>query len=322
MSGITSGVGLVSGINSAQIIEQLLALEGRGKIPIQRRLAALQGSKTALLDVNARLLNLKNSSSALRIGKTFQTMSAVSADDTVLTARASSSTPPGSYSFTVGRLVSTSQLLSRGFASKNATPLGLDAMTFEWGDASLARDVSLSELRGGEGIARGSIKFTDSLARTATIDLNTAVTLSEVVERINTADGIGVTASIENERLVIRDDAGGTSGLRIEDVGAGAIAAQLGIDGTFAGGVSTGDQINRIGTTTGLASFNDGSGVFIRDNVADLRLRVDGTTYDISLGREDEPITASTKLADLNNGTGINEAGVNFLQRLRVHHWP
>ena len=305
MSGITSGVGLVSGINSAQIIEQLLALEGRGKIPIQRRLAALQGSKTALLDVNARLLNLKNSSSALRIGKTFQTMSAVSADDTVLTARASSSTPPGSYSFTVGRLVSTSQLLSRGFASKNATPLGLDAMTFEWGDASLARDVALSELRGGEGIARGSIKFTDSLARTATIDLNTAVTLSEVVERINTADGIGVTASIENERLVIRDDAGGTSGLRIEDVGAGAIAAQLGIDGTFAGGVSTGDQINRIGTTTGLASFNDGSGVFIRDNVADLRLRVDGTTYDISLGREDEPITASTKLADLNNGTGI-----------------
>ena len=41
MSGITSGVGLVSGINSAQLIEQLLSLEGRGKIPIQRRLAAI-----------------------------------------------------------------------------------------------------------------------------------------------------------------------------------------------------------------------------------------------------------------------------------------
>lgn len=305
MSGITSGVGLVSGINSAQIIEQLLALEGRGKLPIQRRLAAIQGSKTALLDVNARLLNLKNATSALRVGKTFQTMSAVSADDTVLTARASSSTPPGSYSFTVGRLVSTSQMLSRGFASKDATPLGLDSMTFEWGDASLERDATLADLRGGEGIARGSIKFTDSLARTATVDLNTAVTLSEVVERINAAEGIGVTASIENERLVIRDDAGGTSALKVEDVGVGATAAQFGIDGTFAGGVSTGDQINRIGTTTGLASFNDGSGVFIRDNVADFRLRVGATTFDISLGREDEPITASTKLSDLNNGSGV-----------------
>ena len=42
MSGITSGIGLVSGINSAQIIEQLLALESRGKIPTQRRLAGIQ----------------------------------------------------------------------------------------------------------------------------------------------------------------------------------------------------------------------------------------------------------------------------------------
>ncbi len=305
MSGLSAGVGLVSGINTAQIIEQLLGLESRGKIPIQRRLAAIQGSKTALMDINARLLNLKNSSSALRIGKTFRTMSAVSADDTILTARASAETPPGSYSFTVGRMVSTSQLLSQGFATKNATPLGLDSMTVEWGDASLERDAVLADLRGGAGVARGSIKFTDGLARTATVDLTTAVTLSEVVERINAADGIGVTASVVAERLVITDDSGGAAALKVEDVGAGLIAAELGIDGTFAGGTVTGDQLNQIGLTSGLASFNDGAGVFVRDNVADFRILVDGTTYDISLGRVDEPITADTKLADLNNGAGI-----------------
>ena len=305
MSGITSGVGLVSGINSAQLIEQLLSLESRGKIPIQRRLAAIQQSKTALLDVNARLLNLKNAASTLRIGKTFQTMRAATADESVLTATASSSTPPGNYSFTVGRLVSTSQLLSKGYATKNSTPMGLDSMTVEWGDASLQRDVALSELRGGQGVARGSIKFTDSLARTATVDLTTAVTLSEVVDRINSTDGIGVAASIENERLVLRDESGGAGALKVEDVGSGAIAAELGVSGTFAGGTVTGAQINQIGVSSGLASFNDGSGVLIRDNVADFRLRVDGTSYDISLGREDEPITTSTKLADLNNGSGI-----------------
>ena len=306
MSGITSGVGLVSGINSAQIIEQLLGLEARGKIPIQRRLAAIQGSKTALLDVNARLLNLKNSAAGLRVGKTFQTMNAVSADETVLTAKASSATPPGSYSFTVGRMVSTSQLLSRGFATKNATPLGLDSMTVEWGDASLNRDASLAELRGGAGISRGSIKFTDGLARTAPVDLSTAVTLSEVVERINAAEGVGITASVVNERLSIRDDSGGAAALKIEDVGAGSIATDFGIDGTYAGGSVTGVQLNQIGVNTGLASLNDGAGVFIRDNVADFRLVVDGTNYDISLGRKDEPITAATKLSDLNNGTGIH----------------
>lgn len=305
MSGITSGIGLVSGINSAQIIEQLLALESRGKIPTQRRLAGIQQAKTALLDVNARLLNLKNAASNLRLGKSFQTMSAVSGDDSVLVARASSATPPGSYSFTVGRLVSTSQMLTRGFATKDATPVGLDSLTFEWGDASLARDVALGELRAGEGVSRGSMKVTDSLGRVATIDLTTAVTIQEVVERLNAAEGVGIAASIEDERLVIRDEGGGASGLKIEDVGAGRIAADLGVAGTFAGGTSSGSAINRIGLNTSLASFNDGTGVLIRDNTADLRLRVDGTTYDISLGREDEPITDSTKLSDLNNGAGI-----------------
>lgn len=68
----------------------------------------------------------------------------------------------------------------------------------------------------------------------------------------------------------------------------------------------TGVQLNQIGVNTGLASLNDGAGVFIRDNVTDFRLVVDGTNYDISLGRKDEPITAATKLSDLNNGTGIH----------------
>jgi len=305
MSGITSGVGLVSGINSAQLIEQLLSLEGRGKIPIQRRLAAIQQSKTALLDVNARLLNLKNAASSLRIGKTFQTMSAVSGDDSVLTATASSATPPGTYNFTVGRLISTSQLLSRGYASKTSSPLGLEALSFEWGDASLEHDVALADLRGGQGVTRGAIKFTDRLAHTATVDLSTAVTMSDVVDQINAAEGLDLTASIENERLVIKDSSGGTSSLKIEDVGSGAIAADLGIAGTYAANTVTGVQINQIGVNTGLASFNDATGVFIRDGVADFRLRVDGTTYDISLGRKDEPITASTKLSDLNNGAGV-----------------
>jgi len=305
MSGITTGVGLVSGINSAQLIEQLLALEGRGKIPIQRRLAAIQQSKTALLDVNARLLNLKNAASSLRIGKTFQTMSAASGDDSVLTATASSLTPPGTYNFTVGRLVSTSQLLSRGFATKSSSPLGLDSMSFEWGDASLEHEVALAELRGGAGVTRGAIKFTDALARTATVDLSTAITLSDVVDQINAAEGLDVTASIENERIVVRDTSGGGGSLKVEDVGSGSIAADLGIAGTFLSGSATGSQINQIGVNTGLATLNDGTGVFIRDGVADFRLRVNGTTYDISLGREDEPITSSTKLSDRNNGSGV-----------------
>ena len=35
MSGISSGIGLASGINTRQIIDQLLALDARGKTPLQ-----------------------------------------------------------------------------------------------------------------------------------------------------------------------------------------------------------------------------------------------------------------------------------------------
>jgi flagellar hook-associated protein 2 len=45
--------------------------------------------------------------------------------------------------------------------------------------------------------------------------------------------------------------------------------------------------------------------VLVRDGVVDFRIKVDGTTYDISLGREDQPITSDTKLSDLNNGLGV-----------------
>jgi flagellar capping protein FliD len=305
MSGISTGIGLVSGINSSQIIEQLLALEGRGKLPIQARMNSVQASKTALLDVNARLLNLRNAASKLRLGNVFTTMTATSADETSLAARASKDTPPGTYQFTVGRLVSTSQVLSRGFATKDATPLGLDNLSFEWGDAGLERDIALADLRGGEGIARGRITVKDGLGREDTIDLSTAVTLNDVVERINAASTADVEAYIENERLVVSDASGGPASLVINDVGAGLTAEQLGIRGTHVSQEITGTQLNQLGGSTALASLNDGTGVFVRDGVIDFRIKVDATTYDISLGREDQPIVASTKLSDLNNGLGV-----------------
>ena len=66
MGTITTGVGLISGIDTANIIDQLIALEALGKIPIQNRITSLQNKQLALLDINARLLNLKNASASFR----------------------------------------------------------------------------------------------------------------------------------------------------------------------------------------------------------------------------------------------------------------
>ena len=117
MAGLSVGTGLISGINSAALIEQLLALESRGKAPIQRRIGAVTAARTALLDVNARLLAAKSAAGKLRTGKVFDAMKATLGDDTVMSVSTGSATPQGNYQMRIARLVSTSQLLSRGFAS-------------------------------------------------------------------------------------------------------------------------------------------------------------------------------------------------------------
>ena len=72
MGSISTGVGLMSGIDTASLIESLLAIDQRGKIPIQVRLAQLSTAKSALLDVNSRLLSLQTTASAFRNNRIFQ----------------------------------------------------------------------------------------------------------------------------------------------------------------------------------------------------------------------------------------------------------
>ncbi len=55
MGGITSGTGLISGINTQALIEQLISVEGKPKLLAQRRLLELQSQQASLFDVNAKL---------------------------------------------------------------------------------------------------------------------------------------------------------------------------------------------------------------------------------------------------------------------------
>jgi flagellar capping protein FliD len=59
MSGITTGTGVFSGIDSRSLIDQLLAVEARPRALAQQRVAQLQQQQTAYLDINTRLLNIK-----------------------------------------------------------------------------------------------------------------------------------------------------------------------------------------------------------------------------------------------------------------------
>ncbi|MCU0689680.1 MAG: hypothetical protein MUE97_08075, partial [Phycisphaerales bacterium] len=113
MSGITSGVGLFSGIDRNQIIGQLLRIEERPKTNIQRRIASLQGLSAAYLDVTSKISALRTSAQSFRGDRVFESAAASSSNADAVRATASVGAPSGEYRVNVGRLASTQQLMTR-----------------------------------------------------------------------------------------------------------------------------------------------------------------------------------------------------------------
>lgn len=288
MSGITSGTGVFSGINSAQIIDQLIAVESRPKALIQRRIVQLQQQQAGYLDLNSKLSALRTAASQFRTNRVMQSAAATSTNSDVLAATASAGAPAGSYQFLVDRLVSTQQMLSRGFANSNSTGIGAGSWTVESAVARLDRDTNLSDLNGGAGVQRGRITISSSGGGSATVDLSKAATVNEVLEAINSATGVSVRARVEGGRFVI--SSGDGSNLTIASANGGQTAESLGIRTTTAAATVNGEIVYRLTNSTSLASLNDGNGVFLNSQTGsgrfDFQIVVGSTTVKVNLGDE------------------------------------
>jgi len=327
MSGITSTTGLISGIDTGSLIQQLLQIEARPRVLAQQRLVQLQTQQAAYLDINTRLGSLRSASSTFRVDKVFSTSKATSSDEDVLSATATTSAQPGSYRFIVDKLVTTQQLLSKGFADRDSSPLGATSFTFESEKARLDTDVGLADLNGGAGVRRGKFNITDSNGTTGEIDLSKAAKVSEVIDAIN-GSGLGVEADVVEDKLVIRDTAGGGGQITISDGVGSFTATDLGIEGTSVGGVLTGERVYYATGTTSLGQINGRNGVETTNSVGsgafDFTVRVDGTDVKVFLGvitetvnnpdtGEDETVTTPAA-ATLNDVIGrINDALVDVL---------
>ena len=285
MSGITS-TGLISGIDTASLVDQLIAVESKPLTLVQNRVAVLQSQKAAFLEINSKILALQSAATKIGDNQTYKTKAVTSSNESVLTASASNSAAVGSYTFTVDRLVSTHQLISGGFADPDTTPLGAGTLTFESARARLTDDPRLARLNGGEGVQRGTIRITDRSGASSDIDLTRAANLSDVVTAINNTSGINVTAAIDGDHLTLTDNTGSTStNLAVSEVGITNTAADLGILGNSSGtNTLTGAAINYIGEDTALATLNDGNGIRHLDtSAADFSIELNGSSFEVSL---------------------------------------
>ena len=286
--------------------DSLITLESRSKFTLQNRITELSAQRTALLDVNARLLNFKNAARTFRFDNVFRSTLATTSNEETLTATAGTSAQLGSYAFRVKQLVSSSSMMTRGFADRDSSALGMENLSFEFGQGKLSQDRRLDELNGGNGVARGEIRITDKSGDAATIDLTDVTTLNEVIERINSESAISVTAAAQGDHLLITDTSAGGGSLSIANVGSDTTATELGIEATTAGTSIAGTSLISISGVTSLSTLNDGRGVLTRNGSADLRITArNGDIFEIDLGEVRSDIDTDTLLGDLNNGSGI-----------------
>lgn len=303
---ITSSIGLISGIDTAALIDQLIALEARPITLIENRNATLTAQQTAFQDLDSRLLAMKLSADTLANVNTFRKTSVSSSNESILTATSKSSAVPGTYDFFVSELVSTQQIVTQGFSDTDFTPVAPSGatLTFEFGDGSLTSNTDLNQLNGAEGIPRGLIRITDRSGTVEIVDLSTATTVDDVLDAINNSTQISVTASVEGDHFVITDNTGQTtSNLIISDQGTTGTATALGLVTSVASDTLTGQDINTIGESTLLSTLNDGNGVSFGSS-SDMQIALrDGTTVNVNFSDE---ISIGDIIETINDAGGGN----------------
>ncbi|MCL5256746.1 MAG: flagellar filament capping protein FliD [Chloroflexi bacterium] len=184
--------GLISGINTTSMIDQLMALESQPLTALQQQQTTIQQKAAAFTDLQSKVSTLQLAVQNLTLSSYVNSKSAVT--DTpatslpILTSTADATAANGSFSVTVSRLATATRMASGSAIGRAIDPSAVLS----------AAGFSLTPTTG-----TFTIKGT-SLA-TITIDSNTVLSdgvdapgSNTIVAKINNS-GIGVTASIAND---------------------------------------------------------------------------------------------------------------------------
>jgi flagellar hook-associated protein 2 len=319
--GTISSSGLVSGMDIASIVQQLMDIESRPLTLIKARVEETNNQKLAYETVNAQLLAVLASIGRLAETSAFTARSATSSNPDALSVSAAANTPVGSYSFLVRSIVSTHQMASLGYADRTSTPVGAGTLSFEPAGARVDPDTELGSLNGGAGVRRGQIRITDRAGASTTVDLRSAYTVGDVLEAVNSQSQAAVRAYLSQDRIVIEDITGlgeEQGQLAVTNVGAGMTATDLGIAGTESGTgqiISSADLV-RLTATTSLASLNDGLGVGYSSSASDLRFTLaSGRVFEVDFS---DRFSFDTSLAELNAGQGVGPGSIRITNKAGV----
>ncbi len=122
----------------------------------------------------------------------------------------------------------------------------------------------LADLNGGAGITLGSLDITDREGNNAVVSLAGDVTVQDVLDSINGAAGLNITASVNsagNGILLTDTSLIINQSLTVAESGGGTIAADLGILGSRDGNLEGSDLNPALNAATLISDLNGGNGL-------------------------------------------------------------
>lgn len=284
MTSIQSSTGIVTGIPIQDTVDKLMALAAQPKDTLTSRTKTLESQRVAVTQLTSLLVAFQFETTNLGSESLFDSRQATSSDSNALAASVNdSATPPiGNYLFTPVQTATAQQLMGQSFGATET--VGAGTLTFGTGGL-VDPGISLDDLNFGAGFERGKIRITDRSGALAVIDLSYARNVDDVLDAINSNTDINVTATAVGDSFKLTDNTGGSSNLKVQEVGGGKTAASLGLSSIdVAAATVTGADVFALSNKTSLKSLNDGTGVQLHSG-NDLAVALaDQSTLQIDLG--------------------------------------
>jgi len=124
MSGLTSVEGLISGLDTTEIIDSIMAVERRPITILEAQRERYNNQLLSYQSVTAKLLGVQSSAEGLANSSTFDARVTTSSDTDILTASAAAAASVGTYDLTLDAIARSHQVASQGFADSDETTLG------------------------------------------------------------------------------------------------------------------------------------------------------------------------------------------------------
>jgi flagellar hook-associated protein 2 len=302
--------GLASGVDTATIVEQLMALESQGKTRLQMRQTSLSAQQTTLKDLKSKLDALKSAAADLRSSTTWgETQTVESSDAARVAVARTGGAPIGGYSLKVLQLASSAQ------------------KTYSWTQSTEPTQLTFDDGAGGK----------DPI----TIDIAKDAKITDVASAINGRGDLPVYAAVVNgDKLVLSSRATGqavdfsATGAQLTYDAAKDVAgrnARYELDGVLQPESATnviesaipGVKLTLKGTTSDTVSINVGAPTVDLAKVKEeIKGFVDAYNAVVNATRTkigEKRVANATTQTDYNKGAFFGDTGLNsMLSKLRT----